>query len=94
MVTVKRRHCAGKKFAVTGWMTRSNNEDYKSKNEWNGINGMIFWIVNVKYYNKTSSLIGIQITNKIKVKTITINDHKNMTDWRKNESYLHMKFDV
>ena len=41
-------------------MTRSNNEDLKSKNEWNGINEMNFRVVNVKYYNKTQSLIGIQ----------------------------------
>ena len=41
-------------------MTRSNNEDKKSKNEWNGIYEMNFRVVNVKYYNKTYSFIGIK----------------------------------
>ena len=34
------------------------------------------------------------MTKKIKVKTITINNNENMTEWKENESYLHMKFDV
>ena len=34
------------------------------------------------------------MTNKIKLKTIKINNNGNMTDWKENESYLHMKFDV
>ena len=34
-------------------MTRKTNENYFFLNEWNDMNKMNFWIVNVKYYNKT-----------------------------------------
>ena len=34
------------------------------------------------------------MTNKIKVKTTKMNNNENMTDWKENESYLYMKFDV
>ena len=34
------------------------------------------------------------MTNKIEVKTITIMNNENMTDWKENESYLYMKFDI
>ena len=43
----------GEKQTHRDRMTRSNNEDLKSKNEWNGINEMNFRVVHVKYYNKT-----------------------------------------
>ena len=33
------------------------------------------------------------MTNKIEVKTKTINNNENMTDWKENETYLHMNFD-
>ena len=49
----------GEKQTHRDRMTRSNNEDYKYTNEWNGINEINFRVVNVKYYNKTWSLIGI-----------------------------------
>ena len=32
------------------------------------------------------------MANQIKVKTITINNNENITDWKENESYLYMKF--
>ena len=31
-------------------MTRGNNDDQKSNNDWNGINDVKFLIVNIKYY--------------------------------------------
>ena len=31
------------------------------------------------------------MTYKIEVKAITINNNENMTDWKENESYLHKK---
>ena len=31
---------------------------------------------------------------KIKIKSITINNNVNMTDWKENESYLHKKNDI
>ena len=34
------------------------------------------------------------MTYKIKIKTITINNNVNMTDFKENESYLHKKNDV
>ena len=34
------------------------------------------------------------MTNKIEVKTLTIINNGNMTEWKENESYLQMKFDV
>ena len=34
------------------------------------------------------------MTNKIEVKTITINNNQNMTGWKENELYWYMKFDV
>ena len=34
------------------------------------------------------------MTNKIKLRTITINNNENMTDWKENKPYLHFKFDV
>ena len=32
--------------------------------------------------------------NKIEVKDITINNNENISDWKEDESYLYMKFDV
>ena len=33
------------------------------------------------------------MANNIEVKSITINNNGNITDWKENESYSHMKFD-
>ena len=34
------------------------------------------------------------MTNKIEAKNRTVNNNENITDWKENESYLRMKFDV
>ena len=34
------------------------------------------------------------MTYKIEIKSITINNNVNITDWKENESYLHKKNNV
>ena len=45
---------------------------------------MKFWIIKIKYNQK----LEFKITNKVKLKTITININENMTGWKENETSL------
>ena len=71
-------------------IARKINWKCKTKNKWKFINGIKFQTLNVKYWNKIQPIIGIQIINKIEVKTITINNHVIITDWKIiNHTYIN-----
>ena len=43
---------------------------------------------------KSNQKFKFDMTYKIEVKAITINNNENMTDWKENESYLQKEVDV
>ena len=48
-----------------------------------------FDLLTEKIKIKSDQKFKFDTTYKIKVKAITINNNKNMTDWKENKSYFH-----
>ena len=55
-------------------------------NEWYWIHNITYRSVNVKIKIKSYQKFKIDITYKIEVKAITINNNENTTDWKGKES--------